>query len=36
MKIFNPKNPSSCLKAFQSNNFFGAIVLLNILIIKNL
>ncbi len=36
MKIFNPKSPSSCLKAFQSNNFFGVIVLLNILIVKNL
>ena len=36
MKIFNPENPSSCLKAFQSNNFFGVIVLLNILIVKNL
>ena len=36
MKIFNPKSPSSCLKAFKSNNFFGVIVLLNILIVKNL
>ena len=34
MKIFNIKNPSSCLIAFKSNNFFGFIIFLNILIIK--
>ena len=36
MKIFNLNNPSSCLKAFKSNNFFGLIIFLNILICKNL
>ena len=36
MKIFNINNPSSCLKAFKSNNFFGFIIFLNILICKNL
>ena len=36
MKIFNFKDPSSCLKAFKSNNVFGLIMLLNILIVKNL
>ncbi len=34
MKIFNLKNPSSCLKAFKSNNFFGLIIFINILIMK--
>ena len=32
--IFNYKNPKNCLKVFKSNNFFGAIVLFNILIGK--
>ncbi len=36
MKIFNPKNPSSCLRAFKSNNYFGILILINILIVKNL
>ena len=36
MRIFNFKDPSSCLKAFKSNNVFGLIILLNILIVKNL
>ena len=36
MKIFNIKNPSSCLKAFKSNNYFGLIIFLNILLVKNL
>ena len=36
MKIFNPNNPSSCLKAFKSNNSFGILILINILIVKNL
>ena len=36
IKIFNLKDPSSCLKAFKSNNLFGLIILLNILIVKNL
>ena len=36
MKIFDLKNPSSCLKAFKSNNFFGLIIFINILIVKNL
>ena len=34
MKIFNIKNPTSCLKAFKSNNLFGLIVFINILIVK--
>ena len=36
IKIFNFNDPSSCLKAFKSNNLFGFIILLNILIVKNL
>jgi len=36
IKIFNLKNPSTCLKAFKSNNLFGLIILINILIVKNL
>ena len=36
MRILNFKDPSSCLKAFKSNNVFGLIMLLNILIVKNL
>jgi len=27
LKIFDLNNPSSCLKAFKSNNFFGLIIL---------
>ena len=34
MKIFKFKDPLSCLKAFKSNNSFGFIILINILIIK--
>ncbi len=36
MKIFKLNEPASCLKAFKSNNFFGLIIFLNILVIKNL
>ena len=36
IKNFNLKDPSSCLRAFKSNNWFGLIIFLNILIIKNL
>ena len=36
MKIFNLNEPASCLRAFKSNNLFGLIILLNILIAKNL
>ena len=36
IKIFDIKNPSQCLKIFKSNNFFGLLLLLNILIGKNL
>ena len=36
IKIFNLNNTASCLKAFKSNNFFGLIMFINILIIKNL
>ena len=35
MKIFNLKDPMSCLKAFKSNNLFGLIILINILIAQN-
>jgi len=34
MKVFNPNKPVSCLKAFKSNNLFGLIILLNILVVK--
>ena len=34
IKIFDLKNPSSCLNAFKSNNLFGLIILINILIVK--
>ena len=34
MKIFNLNDPLSCLRAFKSNNFFGLIIFLNILISK--
>ena len=34
MKIFKLETPSSCLKAFTSNNFFGLIIFINIFIIK--
>ena len=34
IKIFDLKEPSSCLKAFKSNNLFGVIIFLNILISK--
>ncbi len=36
IKKFNLNNPSSCLDAFKSNNLFGLIIFLNILIVKNL
>ena len=34
IKMFDLKNPSSCLRAFKSNNLFGLIIFLNILIVK--
>ena len=34
LKIFDHNSPENCLKAFKSNNLFGLIVLLNILIGK--
>ncbi len=34
IKLFDLKNPSSCLNAFKSNNLFGLIIFLNILIVK--
>ena len=34
IRIFDLKNPSSCLNAFKSNNLFGLIIFLNILIVK--
>tara|TARA_B100001173_G_scaffold184627_1_gene159434 strand:+ start:214 stop:1080 length:867 start_codon:yes stop_codon:yes gene_type:complete len=36
MKVFKSIDPSSCLKAFRSNNIFGLIIFLDILIVKNL
>ena len=36
MKNFKSKDPISCLKVFKSNNIFGLIIFLNILIVKNL
>ena len=36
IKIFESKDPKSCLKIFKSNNMFGLIIFLNILIIKNI
>ncbi len=36
LRMFNLVNSSSCLKAFKSNNLFGLIIFLNILIVKNL
>jgi len=36
LKNFNSKKPNICLKVFKSNNFFGLIVFLNILIAKYL
>ena len=35
MKVFNLDDPISCLKAFKSNNLFGLIIFINILISKN-
>ena len=34
IKVFDQKNPNSCLKAFKSNNLFGLIILISILIGK--
>ena len=34
IKTFDLKNPSICLRVFKSNNFFGFIVLINIIIGK--
>ena len=36
LKTFKSENPSSCLKLFKSNNIFGLIIFLNILLVKNL
>ena len=36
IKKFNKNDPSDCLKIFKSNNMFGLIIFLNILIAKNL
>ncbi len=36
IKTFNSKDPISCLNVFKSNNMFGLIIFLNILIVKNL
>ena len=34
MRIFDQNNPDKCLRIFKSNNYFGLIILLNILIGK--
>ena len=36
IRTFDPKDSNCCLKVFKSNNFFGLIIFLNILIEKNL
>ena len=36
IKIFDLKNSTAFFKAFKSNNFFGFVILINILIVKNL
>jgi 4-hydroxybenzoate polyprenyltransferase len=36
INFFKSNDPSSCLKIFKSNNIFGLIIFLNILIVKNL
>ena len=36
IRTFNSKEPLNCLKVFKSNNTFGLIIFLNILIVKNL
>ena len=36
IKIFQSNDPLSCLRVFKSNNIFGLIVFLNILLVKNL
>ena len=36
IKNFESKEPLNCLKIFKSNNIFGLIIFLNILIVKNL
>ena len=36
LKVFKFEDPLSCLKAFKSNNLFGLIIFINILIVKNL
>jgi len=36
IRIFKSHDPQSCLKIFKSNNLFGLIIFLNILIIKNI
>ena len=36
IRIFKSEDPQTCLKIFKSNNMFGLIIFLNILITKNL
>ena len=36
IKNFQIDNPAKCLEIFKSNNLFGLIILINILIVKNL
>ena len=34
VKVFDSRNPTKCLKIFKSNNFFGSLIFINILIGK--
>jgi len=34
VKVFDSRNPKKCLKIFKSNNFFGSLIFINILIGK--
>ena len=36
IRIFDPRNPNTCLKIFKSNNYLGFIILINIILGKNL
>ena len=36
IKNFESKEPKNCLKIFKSNNLFGFVILLNILVVKNI
>ena len=36
IKNFESKEPKNCLKIFKSNNLFGFVIFLNILVVKNI